>query len=138
MKCYIDSSVVLRVLVNQPEAWRGWGKWEQAWSSALLRVETMRTIDRWRTTGELPEQDAVRLMDAVENFCDVIALVPMSDAVLKRASEPFRTVIATLDAIHLASALMLFEELSEPLHFVTHDRKLARAARAYQFPVEGV
>ena len=138
MKCYLDSSVVLRVLINQPGAWRDWGNWEKAWSSALLRVETMRTVERLRTTGELLERDAVRLIEAVEDVCNALVLVPVSDAILRRACEPFRTLISTLDAIHLASALMIYEELSEPLSFVTHDIKLARAARAHRLQVEGV
>lgn len=49
---------------------------------------------------------------------------------------PSTTTYATLDAIHLATALLLREELAE-LDFATHDARLALAARSMGFAVVG-
>lgn len=47
-------------------------------------------------------------------------------------------LIGTLDALHLATALVLAPLLDAPLHFATHDAQLARCARASGLSVVGV
>jgi predicted nucleic acid-binding protein len=56
--------------------------------------------------------------------------------VLDRASEPFPTLLRTLDAIHLATAILLRPQYQD-LVFATHDTELATAARAVGFRVIG-
>ena len=56
---------------------------------------------------------------------------------LARAAEPFRSPIGTLDAIHLATALLLRESSEEDFAFATHDAALAPAARSHGFQVLG-
>jgi hypothetical protein len=56
--------------------------------------------------------------------------------VLDRAAEPFPTGLASLDAIHLSSALLAREQI-EGLPLATHDHELATAARAVGFEVHG-
>jgi len=66
-----------------------------------------------------------------------LALIPIDARVLERAADPFPTTLGSLDAIHLASALLVrnrFEDLS----LATHDDELAIAARAAGFRVHGV
>ena len=58
-------------------------------------------------------------------------------AVLRRASLPMPTVVKTLDAIRLTSALMLRERLGAPVTFATHDIQQATAAFALAFQVLG-
>lgn len=67
---------------------------------------------------------------------DGFDLVALDTPILQRAAEPFPTLLRSLDAIHLATALGL-RERSEDLHFATHDAELASAARAVGLPVEG-
>ncbi|PWB76689.1 MAG: hypothetical protein C3F15_04755 [Holophagae bacterium] len=57
--------------------------------------------------------------------------------VLARASQPMPTSLGTLDAIHLATALMWAEQAGSPLVMATHDRLLATAARASGLRVVG-
>ena len=56
---------------------------------------------------------------------------------LGRAADPFPTTLGSLDAIHLASALLVRDEL-EGLAFATHDDELGTAARATGFEVYGL
>jgi hypothetical protein len=48
------------------------------------------------------------------------------------------TPVKTLDALHLASALLWRERSGDPLVFATHDPQQARAARALGFDCAGV
>ena len=48
------------------------------------------------------------------------------------------TAVRTLDAIHLATALMVREHTGETLVFATHDARQAEAARALGVPALGV
>jgi predicted nucleic acid-binding protein len=62
----------------------------------------------------------------------------VTDAVLLRASQPMPVVLGTLDAIHLATALLWIERTGDDLAVATHDRALARGARAFGLRVHGV
>ena len=53
-------------------------------------------------------------------------------------SPPMPTVVKTLEAIHLASALLFEERHEVGLVFGTHDRSQATAARALGFDVVGI
>jgi len=64
-------------------------------------------------------------------------LVEIDAGVLDRAAQPMPTELGTLDAIHLASALLWKEVAREELVMATHDRALAISAEAYGLPVVG-
>ncbi|HUV14594.1 MAG TPA: PIN domain-containing protein, partial [Acidobacteriota bacterium] len=63
--------------------------------------------------------------------------VPLHDEIVAQAARPFGTVLGTLDALHLATAMTLREQLGLELVIVTHDRQLARAAQSSGFDVQG-
>ena len=136
MTTYVDSSVLLRLVLGEPDHLRAWDAIEPI-SSALLRVECLRAVQRYRQMGAIDDQTVAErrqaILDAVKRF----RLVDVSPAVLMRAADPFPVHVATLDAIHLATALEVRAEL-EDIDFATHDRKLADAARSLDFDVLGV
>jgi predicted nucleic acid-binding protein len=138
MKVYLDSSVVLRRLQREPAALAHWGQWERAYSSVLLRVEVLRTIDRNRLRGAISDREASDLITKAHAFFDAVELVALSDRILNRASQSFFTALGTLDALHLATALRLVDAGSMELTFLTHDAELAIAAHSVNFAVEGV
>lgn len=136
MTRYVDSSVVLRILFDEPERLSVWAD-DQPVSSELLRVECLRVVDRARMSQGLDDETASRLRADAIDLVARIALVPLSSRLLERAAEPFPTQLRTLDAIHLATALVLRDD--EPdLSFATHDRELGAAARAVGFEVLGL
>ncbi len=61
-----------------------------------------------------------------------------SMSVLRRAGEPYPLALKSLDAIHLASALVLRDRRDPDLVFATHDRQLGRAAATMGFDVIGL
>jgi len=54
-----------------------------------------------------------------------------------KKTEPLPTEVGTLDAIHLATALLWRETSNSKMIMVTHGRALATAAHAYGFKVVG-
>jgi hypothetical protein len=136
LNVYVDSSVLLRVVLGERGRLRIWPRITAAVSSELIRLECLRTLDRARLRLGLDDEDVADRRAAVIEAIEGFALVPMGREVLERAAEPFPTLIGSLDAIHLASAVLVrdaFEELS----IATHDRELATAARAEGFRVHG-
>ena len=59
-------------------------------------------------------------------------------SILRRAGEPYPVALKTLDAVHLATALMWRDRRAPDLVFATHDRQLGRAALALGFDVLGL
>lgn len=130
MTVFVDTSVFMRRLLKQPGAFTVWSAWGLAVSSELLRVEAHRVLDRLRLQRAFGDGELAELNRLLQTSLTALEFVPLSRAVLNRAADPFPTVLGTLDAIHLASALLWMEEKGEPITFLTHDAQLAIAARA--------
>ena len=137
MKVYLDSSVVLRRLQRGSAPVAHWAQWERAFSSELLRVEVLRSIDRNRLKGALTDQDVPELIIRAHSIFDALEFVKLSPTILDRAAQSFLTPLGTLDALHLATALRLVEAGGMELTILTHDTELATAARSMNFKVEG-
>jgi predicted nucleic acid-binding protein len=82
-----------------------------------------------------PDVIAIR-RKAVDDLMLAADLFDITSDVLIRAGEPFVAPLKTLDAIHLATAIGCRKETGD-LAFATHDKQLARAARALGFAVLG-
>ena len=136
MNVYVDTSVLLRVVLAEPGRLSAWSKIRNPVSSEIIRLECRRTIDRARIQLALDDRVVARNRADVLEAIDAFHLLALDSVVLERASEPFPTMLGSLDAIHLASALLVREEF-EDLHFATHDEELALAARAMGFAVQG-
>lgn len=137
MNAYVDSSVVLRVLFGEPDPLSTWGDIRSAVSSELVRLECLRTIDRARIRRAIDDRTVARLRADALDLTGKMTLIDLDRAVLARASEPFPTSLASLDAIHLASAILARDQV-DGLRFATHDTELATAASSLGFGVDGV
>lgn len=137
MRVYLDTSVILRVLLGDSRKTPEWGRWKQAFSSRLWKTEALRTVDRLRLTGAINDPQVALLRRDVELVDDALHIVPVTEALLARAGDSFPTVIGTLDAIHLASALAVRE--AGGLDAVwTHDEQQAVTGRSLGLRVVGV
>ena len=137
MIVYVDTSVVLRVLLHEPNPVGIWGQWNKAYSSALWRVEALRTVDRLRLTHEISDTEVAELVRDIQITHETFAIHPITNQVLQRASETFPTVVGTLEAMHLATALSI-REIESLDSLLTHDSQLATAARSLGFEVMGI
>jgi predicted nucleic acid-binding protein len=134
---YIDASVVLRVILSQPGALREGDAIETPVTSAITRLECLRTIDRLRLNESLTDDDVARRRELVYERFEKCQVVEIDPDILERACAPLPVMLRALDAIHLVSAMVWHELERRPLAFATHDRQLARAARSVGFTVLG-
>jgi predicted nucleic acid-binding protein len=138
VKLYLDSSALLRIVLAESGALPQVRRADGLVSSELLAVESQRTIDRLRHLGQLSASEAVERLDVVHTWLEAVDLVLMRPPVLTRAAEPLPMPLGTLDAIHLATALVWKDRTGESLVVATHDAALGQAARAFGFAVIGV
>ena len=136
MIAYIDTSALLRVILREPDALE-LRRYDGLVSSELIAVESARAIDRLRIQGALSMEEAAERIGAVSQWLEAIDLVLLRPAVLSRASEPMPMPIGTLDAIHLATALLWRDRIGPLPEIATHDTALSAAARAFGFEVRG-
>lgn len=138
MIAYVDSSVLLRVALRQPDVLGEWGTIERGVASALVEVECLRTLDRLRLRAGIADREIALRREAVFRLLDALELVEPTRPVLTRAAQPMPTELGTLDAIHLATAMVWRERAGSDLVMATHDAALATAARACGLRVVGV
>jgi len=95
---YVDTSAVGRVLLGEPDAaavLRDLAGFDQHVASRLLRIELRRLALR---------EDA---LEAADRLLDGVALIPLDAAILTSSETLPPATVATLDAIHLATAVRL-------------------------------
>ena len=138
MIAYVDSSVLLRVALGQPNALPEWRAIERGVSSALVTTESLRTLDRVRLRVNLSDIEVARRRATILSLIDSLELVEIDAVVLERAAQPMPTELGTLDAIHLASALLWQDALGIDATMATHDKALGLAAQAHGLRVLGI
>jgi predicted nucleic acid-binding protein len=134
---YVDTSALLRIVLREPGALEDLRAYQALVSSELIAVESARTIDRLRIQGSLTTEQAAERIRAVNEWLEAIDLVLLRPPVLSRASEPMPMPIGTLDAIHLATALIWRDRVGPLPEMATHDTALGAAARSFGFDVRG-
>ena len=138
MIAYIDTSALLRLVLREPGAVDDLRTYDGLVSSELIAVECARTIDRLRNQGALTMEEATERIGVVNDWLEAVDLVLLRPPVLSRASEPMPMPVGTLDAIHLATALLWRDRVGPLPQMVTHDAALGAAARAFGFDVHGI
>jgi predicted nucleic acid-binding protein len=119
-RVYLDASAAVKLVVSEPESaplGRFLADQVSRVSNRVLAVELIRAVGR-RSPGSL---------DQARSLLGVIEFVELDDDVAGVAGGLGPVGLRSLDAIHLASALALAEELAA---FVTYDARQADAARA--------
>lgn len=138
MIAYVDASVLLRVALRQPGALPEWRQIQRGVSSALVMTESLRTLDRLRRRANLADTEVASRRATILQLIASLELVEVDAVVLDRAAQPMPTEVGTLDAIHLATALLWKEMSRVDLVMATHDDALGLAGQAYGLPVVGV
>jgi uncharacterized protein len=118
---YLDSSALVKLVVTEPESealFELLGAWPDRVSSALALTEVPRALSRG---GFGPAKR--RRADQI--FSHVV-LVGLDRRILTAAASLAPLSLRTLDAIHLATALAVREDLGG---LITYDARLSVAAR---------
>jgi uncharacterized protein len=118
---YLDSSALLKLLFEESES-AALASWiaERAdtamVSSELAKVEVVRATRRLDTA----------VVPAARALLSQLDLIPLSGGLIEEATDAGEPLLRTLDAIHLASALSIRNELTA---FVAYDTRLLTAAQ---------
>ena len=124
------------MVLGEPDPLPEWSAIERMVTSSLTEVESARTLDRMRLLGDLTDDELATFRETVARILGATDVINLDRQVLGRAAQPFPTPLGTLDAIHLASAL-LYRDDEPDLVLATHDTQLATAARASGVTVIG-
>lgn len=100
-------------------------------------MEARRAIDRLRLESILDDTGVARAHQELARIEESLHLVALTRTVLRRAAEPMATMVRMLDALHLASAVLLRESVGARLLFATHDARQTTAAHALGFECTG-
>lgn len=126
MAHYLDTSALVKLVVAEAEtpALRAWlGEADRVPVSCdLARTELLRAVRR-----TVPD----RVVQA-RAVLDAITLVSVTTSVFEEAGRLDPQIMRSLDAIHLAAALDLGDDLDG---MVCYDDRLAQAARSHGVPV---
>jgi predicted nucleic acid-binding protein len=108
---------------------------KQKYLSSLAAVEVRSAIRRRQRLGQISSSDANHTLTAIEAEVLMIAEIPVNPAVLIAARSILdRHALRTLDALHLATSIMLRDLLQvADVCFVSADDALLSAADAEQF-----
>jgi predicted nucleic acid-binding protein len=121
---YLDTSAFVKLIVEEPEtaALRGFlaaGEQRRV-SSALLRTESLRAVRQLGAEALAAVREALRRID----------LVGIDDRILDAAGTLEPRVLRTLDAIHVATAMAVGDDLDA---IVTYDDRMLEAATMLGF-----
>ncbi len=138
MIAYVDASVLLRVALGQPDALPEWRQIDRGVASAVVMTECLRTLDRLRLRTTLSDAEVATRRATILVLTASLELVEIDSVVLDRAAQPMPTELGTLDAIHLATALLWKDLTRADLTMATHDTALALGAQAHGLHVVGI
>jgi predicted nucleic acid-binding protein len=122
---YVDTSVLGRVILEEPDKeaivgeLTGFGR---RVASRLLGIELRRLALR---------EDA---SEEAEQILESVVLIPIDEAVIASAERISPLTVATLDAIHLATATRL-AEMDKLDALMTYDKRLAQGAEEHGLAV---
>ena len=124
---YLDSSALVKLVIVEPESRaliEHLEEWPQRVSSALALTELPRALER-AGFGAAARRRAREVLGR-------LALVDVDRRILMTAAALEPGALRTLDAIHLATALAVREDLGA---VVTYDRRLKAAAERVHIDV---
>ncbi len=138
MIAYVDSSVLLRFILDQPDPLSDLMQIDTRVTSFVAEVECLRAVESARSRGQLSDDESADRRRIVYAQLRRMRRLAVSLSVLRRAGEPYPLPVKSLDAIHLASALTVRDREAPDLVFATHDRQLGRLAAVMDFRVIGL
>lgn len=135
---YIDSSVIVK---HYAETEKGSFyasqliKKHDIYLSAIAKIEILSALSQKFRSGEISNQDRQYIKNTFLSDCHTMYFIQVSDDVIAQAQHLVLThTIKSLDAIHLASAIVLQKITETSFPFITADKRLAAIAEKESFP----
>lgn len=136
MVAYLDSSVALRHILLGMSTVEHAFACERVVTSELLQIECRRVLHRYRLNGDLDDQGYLDGVTRLKTLLAGVAVLALTERVKTRAGESFPVVVKTLDALHVATALVYADTYvggDDRLLVFSHDAAMNRCAAALGF-----
>lgn len=134
---YLDTSVLLRLLLNEPFKKIDLGEYEKIISSEFIEIEARRRLNNMRLAGQLSDSAMANFSVRLSSMLGSIDQILISRPIINRAKHSAGVMIRTLDFIHLCSALFWKEVERRDITILTHDMEFGRAAQTLGLQVVG-
>lgn len=128
---YADTSALVKLVVREAESdaiEAEVSRWDRIATSDIAAIELPRATARARADGRAGVADGRVVLELLA----ALAIVPTTDDVRALAATMEPVELRTLDAIHLAAALALGDDLAAVL---TYDHRMADAAQLRRIEV---
>ena len=79
MRVYLDTSVVLRILFQEPNPLPTWGQWTEAYASRIWFTEALCTLDQTRLASAINDSQVVRLRRDIELIHGTLHIIRTPD-----------------------------------------------------------
>ncbi|MBP7280600.1 MAG: type II toxin-antitoxin system VapC family toxin [Leptospiraceae bacterium] len=136
---YLDTSALIRWVLQSPNYYPDFGNWDVAVTSTLLRAEFRRTMDRLLKRSVLTEVQVEKCYEYLEDISPYINWIKLDERILEKAGDTYNYPIGTLDAIHLVSSYLYKEEFEVGKYYLlTHDEELTKAANSLGIQTKGI
>jgi predicted nucleic acid-binding protein len=132
IRAYFDSSVLVKRYVNEigSRSARSLFRRFRVVSCVLAPLEGLSACARLKSIGDLSERAFSTVMTRIGTDRRQWELVELNAPILAQAEQVLqRTQLRTLDALHLASALVFQDRSSAALPFITADERQRQAAQ---------
>jgi len=125
---YIDSSAIVKWVVHEP----GWQALETYLRDVPGRaVSRIATVEVPRAIARVPCLDEVAMAERLRSVFERLTLLEFDTEVAATAARLQPAALRSLDAIHLASALELRDDL---VALITYDTRMMDAAKHLGLP----
>lgn len=135
---YFDSSVALRILLKEKGISPKLSEVKIAVSSEIIEIELMRTLETACFSQRINQSELASLIPIAMKLIQAISRTPVHRPVIEMARSSFAIPVKSLDAIHIATAEWLRQELGQDIIFWTHDQRQGQAAMTRGFQVRGI
>ncbi len=129
---YFDTSVLVKRYVKEEGSTRARSLFKRYrfLSSSIAPLEVVSALCRRRTIGDIAEKDFRAILSRIQEDRAYWDLIEVSPRVLERAEELIQqTALRTLDALHIASALVVQSASGIRVPFITGDARQCEAAK---------
>ncbi len=122
---YFDTSSYIKVYVKEKGSLKARNllKNKRIVSSIILQAECFCALSMKHHRGEIDERDLKTLINQIKGDRKHLDIINLTDDVIKKVeSIALNSNTRTLDAIHIASALIFQDSLEITLPFITSDK----------------
>ena len=135
---YFDTSALVKIYIHEAGSSRVRGLLTsyEFLSSAITPIELHSAVQRRRRRDEITQPNYNSIVSRLAKDRSYWQLVEVVPQILSKAEELVKTAnVRTLDAIHIASAIIIQDSFTTPLPFISADERQLAAAQSCRLSV---